>query len=384
MTTPIAWHDDCTAPIARAVAAEVGLHVDPRRELQLPGALAASLAAPSACQRAERLAQQLAVGETYFFREAAAFHALEHEVLPALIAARQSSRRLRLWSAGCCTGEECYSLAILLCRLLPDFAEWDATVLGTDIHPGFLARAEAGVYNDWSFRGVDPTLRGQWFDPIAPDQAIVRPQLRRRVRFAHLNLAQPFDAPRHVDLVLCRHVLMYFEPEHAEQALARLHASLADDGFLLLGPAEHQPRRHSGFDEQHVGEAVLYRKRAPPELRELDGPALAGVDAAVREGVAASMRRQNDALRRCVEALAADPCNATMHCEHARILESAGELDAARGALRRALFLEPGCADAHRALGRLCERQGRRDAALRHFAHANEVSAPSARREAAR
>ncbi|NJL72266.1 MAG: hypothetical protein HC888_12125 [Candidatus Competibacteraceae bacterium] len=105
----------------------------------------------------EKLASCLTVGETYFFRDTRLFRALENDVFPALIHSRHAAaRRLRLWSAGCCTGEEPYSLAILLHRLLPDLATWNISLLATDINPVFLAKAVAAHYTRWSFRDLPP------------------------------------------------------------------------------------------------------------------------------------------------------------------------------------------------------------------------------------
>src|SRR3972149_9206643 len=112
-----------------------------------------------------RLAGSLTVGETYFFRDCSCFDALEQHVLPSLIATRRAEGilRLRLWSAGCATGEEPYSLAILLDRLLPDRANWAVTILATDVNPEALAAAGRGAYREWSFRETPPAIRDPYF-----------------------------------------------------------------------------------------------------------------------------------------------------------------------------------------------------------------------------
>src|SRR5205807_2307178 len=113
---------------------------------------------PSEHPEWSRLVGYLTVGETYFFRDSACFDALEHTVFPSLIAARRAdgSRRHRIWSYGCATGEEPYSLAILLDRLLPDRAEWSVTILATDVNPEALEVGRAGMYREWSFRATRP------------------------------------------------------------------------------------------------------------------------------------------------------------------------------------------------------------------------------------
>jgi chemotaxis protein methyltransferase CheR len=333
----------------------------------------------------ETLARHLAVGETYFFREPDTFEALEHEALPRLIAARRAAglRRLNVWSAGCCSGEETYSLAILIERLVPDSAGWDITLLGTDIHPGFLVRAEQGLYGDWSFRGVAHDVVERHFDAVGPGLHAVRPELKRLVRFSYFNLAEDTDPGWRMDLIVCRNVLMYFDPAQSVQVLARLHRCLADDGWLALGAAETPLAPHHGFEKVALHDAVVYRKqpialqapleaaRAAPPLLPRPEPAASPVDEAARLAerarVHADEGRLAEADRCCRAAIAADKCNPRLHYLHSLILEEAMRFDEAKAALRRALYFGPQFVLGHVGLGRLCERQGERARATRHF-----------------
>ena len=139
----------------------------------------------------EVLARQLTIGETYFFREQKSFELLERSILPELIAARRGKeQRLRLWSAGCSTGEEPYSLAILLSRLLPDLKEWNVTILATDLNPHSIGKATRGVYSDWSFRGTPPWLRERYFSRHGENGYAIAAAIRKMVTFACLNLAE--------------------------------------------------------------------------------------------------------------------------------------------------------------------------------------------------
>lgn len=319
----------------------------------------------------EALAERLVVGETYFFREPAAFALLEHEVLPALIEARRPQRRLRLWSAGCCTGEEAYSLAIAVQRVLPDLPHWDVEVLGSDIHPGFLARAADGVYGDWSFRDVAPGLRGRHFEARGDEHWSVQPETRRLTRFAHLNLAADHIPAAACDLILCRHVLMYFDTGQARRAVTRLHRALAPGGWLLVGATEAQAELFGDFETVRRGDAVIYRKPTSDRV-----PARAPAPATTP--VAAPEPRVEDdglahSLRHCEAAIAADKCDAALHYLHALLLEQAGQPALARAALRRVIFLDRHFVPAHLALGRLCEGEGRSDLALRHVGHAQHA-----------
>ncbi len=138
----------------------------------------------------DTLAHALTVGETYLFREPAALKALETHILPALIEERCKSgnKRIRIWSAGCCTGEEAYTLAIMLIRLIPSLAEWDITILATDINPVYLHKARAGRYREWSFRGAPAWLKTDFFSRCASDEYELIPRVRQMVSFSYLNL----------------------------------------------------------------------------------------------------------------------------------------------------------------------------------------------------
>src|SRR6185312_3701509 len=144
------------------------------------------------------LAGHLTIGETYFFREPAGFAALQ-EILLGLLAARRalprSQRRVRLWSAGCATGEEAYSIAMLLELGLANDDQWDISLLATDINEHFLGRARRGLYRDWSFRGMEDGLKQRFFAPHPEGGFEIAAGLRRRVTFAALNLVEADYSP---------------------------------------------------------------------------------------------------------------------------------------------------------------------------------------------
>ncbi|HEY0857674.1 MAG TPA: CheR family methyltransferase [Albitalea sp.] len=343
------------------ITEQTGMRLDPERWPELQGTLPAwGVAAPVAGRAVvQALARQLSVGETYFFREPAAFDLLEHELLPALVAERRrSTRRLRLWSAGCCTGEEAYSLAIVLRRLIPDIADWDVAIVGTDIHPGFLAAARAGVYGDWSFRGVPAALRETCFRPCGAARHAVLPELRRLTRFRFGNLAQDEVPGAGFDLVLCRHVLMYFDARKAQQAIGRLQAALGDGGWLLLGATESTAADHPSLQALRFGDTTIHCKRAAGAAPEV----AKRTRAHTTHDTAA---RVHDAITRCRAAIAADTCDPVRHLRHALLLEQLGRVDEARAALRRALFLDARLAAAQAALVRLNAGRGRCADALR-------------------
>ncbi len=181
----------------------------------------------------QRLAEALAVGETYFFRQQDHFHFITREVIPARLSS--GVRHFRAWSAGCATGEEAWSLAACLRAALP--REQEVEVHGTDLLERHVEAARLGRYRKWSVRGPQPLpvlrRRGEDFE--------VDEQLRSRVTFHVENLLVPHadPSPRY-DLVLCRNVLVYFSPEAARLALRNILALMAPGGYLLLGPADAQ------------------------------------------------------------------------------------------------------------------------------------------------
>ena len=200
----------------------------------------------------QTLAWHLTIGETYFLRGGQTFTVLEREVLPELLLARRNGeRQLRLWSAGCAGGEEPYSLAITVSRLIADLSEWNVTILATDINTRALHKASEGVYSNWSFRDTPDWLRPQFFARTAAGDWAIRPEIKRRVTFSYLNLAaDPYPSlatnTNAMDIIFCRNVLMYFSadtmrrgrrPAPRRAARRRLPVRGAERGVARVLPA---------------------------------------------------------------------------------------------------------------------------------------------------
>lgn len=239
------------------------------------------LASPRNRRQVEILASHLTVGETYFCREPAVFAALEDEVLPALIAARRAAGRLqlRIWSAGCCTGEEPYSVAVLLSRLLPDLEQWNITLLATDINPRFLAKAMRGDYREWSFRGAPAWFREGYFEPSGAGNYTLAPRVRRLASFDYLNLVDDVypaldNNTNAMDIVLCRNVLMYFEADAMRAVLDKFRRALTDGGWLVVSPTEANGAMYSGFVPVGFRNAFFYRKGETPAALRPTMPAM--------------------------------------------------------------------------------------------------------------
>jgi chemotaxis protein methyltransferase CheR len=212
----------------------------------------------------EAILAQLTIGETYFFRNGAQFDALREHILPELLERRGALRTLRLWSAGCATGEEPYSLAILLSELLPNDHTWNASILATDINPVFLARAREALYGNWSFRETPDELRERYW---AEEQGRwrLRPEIRRMVSFARLNLVEPcFPAITNgtsaMDIIVCRNVTIYFDEATTRQIAERYFSALTPGGWLIVGHAEPQASVYHQFEVYNFPNTVVYRK----------------------------------------------------------------------------------------------------------------------------
>jgi chemotaxis protein methyltransferase CheR len=183
-----------------------------------------------------RAIDALTINETSWFRDNAPYQVFTEAMLPGLLERRQRTRHLRIWSAACSSGQEAYSVAMLLDQHLP--AGWTAEILATDVSTAMLARVEAGRYNQVEMnRGLPATHLVKYFTRQGSEWQIV-PDLRQLVRTRHLNLAESYDAIGSYDVVLLRNVLIYFDQPTRHDILRRMHQHVAVDGYLLLGSSE--------------------------------------------------------------------------------------------------------------------------------------------------
>jgi len=225
----------------------------------------------------DRVVSALTVGETYFFRNTGHFDALAKQILPDLLAAREhSSRRLRIWSAGCATGEEPYSIAILLNELIPNLDSWNIFILATDINRDELRRAHEAQYGAWSFRGVDKRVQDTYFQLNYRNLFALSEKIKRMVTFEYLNLvADPYPSLANntnaMDVILCRNVTIYFEDQVTQKVVSNFYACLTDQGWLIPGAAEPNMVFYNAFEPRNFPGAVIYQKPATPKAK----PALA-------------------------------------------------------------------------------------------------------------
>jgi chemotaxis protein methyltransferase CheR len=186
----------------------------------------------------QQVVEALLNNETYFFRDRAPFDLLQRYALPELAKRRQKERRLKIWSAGCSTGQEVYSLAMLFAEEPDKWAGWTVDILGTDVSTSCVDRARQGAYTQFEVqRGLGINQMIKWFEECADGWRAVEP-LRKPVRFQVHNLLEPVPHPGGFDIVLCRNVLLYLSPEKKTVAFERLAGAMAEDGWLMLGAGE--------------------------------------------------------------------------------------------------------------------------------------------------
>jgi chemotaxis protein methyltransferase CheR len=380
------------------------------------------------------LLAELTVGETYFFREPAQFQFIRDTVLPEIRHRRGADQSLHAWSAGCASGEEAYSLAIVL---LEEGLAGRCSLLATDLSRAMLEKARRATYGEWSLRGhgaeaARPHLRGEGH------RFVVAEGVRRLVTFDYLNLASETDPASAtgawgMDLILCRNVLIYFNRETVRSVARRLHDALAEGGWLITASTDPplaglvpldvvltdhgvfyrrmtRGRRHAGPDPGRAAEIAASGARGPepgagpasaPGARtEIGSPApdsrAGGRPAAVpapqanhREGrgpdrgddvadVALRIRSlanqdAEEAERRCAEATERHPLASELHYLRAVLLLGLGRDREAAQAVRRAIYLDRSLAMAHFTLGSILRRLGDDEGAWRSYRNARDL-----------
>ena len=208
----------------------------------------------------DSLLQRLLTQETSFFRYPAIFEALERKVLPELHMKKfwENPRSLRVWSAGCASGEEPYSIAMTIADALEFADAWNIHILATDVSREALDHAEKGIYETREIEPVNPRQRDLYF-AAGNGQYAVRPRLRNMVTFAPMNLAQVVYMGK-FDCIFCMNVLIYFSEERQAQLIQRFHEYLEPGGYLFLGHAETIAKADVAFDTHIYRDARIYQK----------------------------------------------------------------------------------------------------------------------------
>jgi chemotaxis protein methyltransferase CheR len=214
----------------------------------------------------EALLERLLTQETSFFRYPGVYEAFEKRVLPELHTKRfwKNPRTLRIWSAGCSTGEEPYSIAITIADSLSFADSWIVEILATDVGRQALKHAERGIYSGRSIANVSEKQLANHFSAVEGGQQ-VKPRLRKMVFFAQMNLASPVYLGR-MDAIFCMNVLIYFSEERRRALVQRFYETLEPGGYLFLGHSESISKMPVKFQAIVLHDCILYRKPTADEL----------------------------------------------------------------------------------------------------------------------
>jgi chemotaxis protein methyltransferase CheR len=214
------------------------------------------------------LLNEITIGETYMFRSPPQLEALRTVILPQLVSAKSALgfRRLRLWSAGCSTGEEPYTLAMFLLEESPKLlAGWTFDILAIDLNDRSLATAKEGIYGEYALRNTTDLLRRKYFKPHDEKRLQVTDQLKSLVRFDRVNLNDDSKMTflKGMDLIFCCNVLIYFDLASKRRVIQHFYANLLPGGYLFLGQAESLHQVDSRFQLMHFPGAIGYWKTPP-------------------------------------------------------------------------------------------------------------------------
>lgn len=349
----------------------------------------------------DELTAELTINESYFFRDEGQFALLRRQVFPEL---RQRSAPVRVWSAGCASGEEAYSLAITL----QEAGITSAQVIGSDLSRPALTRAQQAEYASWSLRGLDAARLRRYF-VRAGRRHVLQERFKRGVSFRYLNLAHdayPSLATSfcHFDVILCRNVLMYFEPRTVAEVAERLAASLNPGGWLLLGGSDPSVAQTADLQTLVTEHGLAYRRidadedygsrnnarvavsalssaaerdakpfDASPKPRTAQRAPRPTIDDRIR--LCANRSGAHAALALADQELAHDPLSPHLHFLRGLLLMDLERTDSAVTAFRRVVYLKPALPLPHFFLGLLLARAGKREAARRAYSTAATLAA---------
>lgn len=361
------------------------------------------------------LASYLTISETYFWREPNVFEAFTEKILPGIIASKKEDKTIRIWCAGCSTGEEPYSLAIALQRALPDINDWKIKILATDINPSSLDKAISGIYTKWSFRNCPTWLKTGYFQNLGNERFEILPKIRKMVTFANLNLTHDIypsliHDTHSMDIILCRNVLMYFSEEWVAKITQRLYNTLNNNGWFAVASCELSSHTFSQFESVNFKGAILYRKSkkshsssgtfTPPSNYESGGIHL--VDSVFndegssmgivmhteqtiqkvdeKDSVLATLEEPiekirilanggelQEALVLCNDEIKSNKLSIGLYSLRASIFQELELFNDAIASLKQAIYLDPDFIMGHFALGNLFFRQGKQKLAKMQF-----------------
>ena len=209
----------------------------------------------------EAVVEAMLTHETSFFRDRHPFDALRRTVLPRLIESRASSRTLSIWSAACSSGQEPYSLAMLLLDAFPELGRWKVVIHATDLSTSVLKKAQSGRYTQLEVgRGLPPGYAQRYFRRDGMDY-VIAPEVRRMISFQQCNLMGPWPSLPQLDVIFLRNVMIYFNGVTKESILRKMHRILHPDGRLFLGSTENIQGMDSYFEREAIGGSVCFKRK---------------------------------------------------------------------------------------------------------------------------
>jgi chemotaxis protein methyltransferase CheR len=378
----------------------------------------------SGTKELDDLISELTIGETYFFRHSEQFDALRQTILPDIIARNHTTKRLRIWSAGCSIGAEPYSLAIMLHdEFSRQLAGWSVGIIATDINRKFLARAARGVYEPWAFRLVPEDIKTRCFEPVGRT-LVLREEYKRLVSFRYHNMVTDIfpsanDGLAALDIIICRNVIIYFDAETIKRLVGQFRETLVDGGWLIMGHAEPNIELFRDFKPHNAPGAVLYQKmdRPPEEAKRpsvFDSPSSISAKPAHHRHHPPPVKRQEEpkpkppapaqpspkkpeapvaatksgfgeikqladrgewkkAAAACAALMASEKLNPRLHYYQALIAEHLGNIGDCEQSLRRAIFLDRSFVLSHYHLGLLLGKRGDKAGAAKSFRNAHKL-----------
>ncbi len=353
------------------------------RHLPSPEAYGSWLADPlHALQEREALSKLLTSHETYFLRDRGALDVLREHILKDTLAQKKEQRSLNIWSVGCSTGEEPYTLSILLEENMSDLGQWQVDILGSDIDSAVLTQARQAVYRPWSFRGCPPEFITRYFHA---DNGYLKlmAHIMDRVRFERLDIVgdvypTSVKGMAHADIILCRNVFIYLDDAAIQTALKKITACLNEGGYLLCGPGELQAQAHPQLVPRIFPQAMVFQKKTiadQPVVAEPSHTLAPHATPYVTQHTAAqtlpftpaeptttlahawALANRGDvaqASAMCDTLIQQHPFDPHAHYLHAVLLFAQGLSGQARESLRRVLYLDPLFAVAYLMLSDVC------------------------------
>jgi len=271
-----------TKKIQSVIMQQVGLAIPDSRVMQLKLALCQIaqtegyetleafvddlLMSPITRREIELIAKKLTINESYFLREERCFEVLKSKMIPDIIEMRdQDDKTIRIWCAGCSTGEEPYSVAMTLYSIQKSLKDWSIEILGTDIDTDALAKAQKGIYTEWSFRNTPHWIKERFFVKNSKGLYVLNDNIKEMVEFKYLNLAEEqypkwVGTTKGIDIIFCRNVLMYFTPIVVEKVIARFRRCLTSNGCLIVSVTETSSTLFSDFETESSTDFIFYRK----------------------------------------------------------------------------------------------------------------------------